>query len=381
MDDPMARQGISLFLPSLRGGGAERSTLILAGGLVQAGARVEVVLAARTGPLLAEVPPGVEVVDLGASRVAASLGPLIRYLQRRSPAFLISALDHANLIALLAGRMARGPTRLIVTVRNPMTPDTHEARHRRQRAVPLLARVLYPGSDAVVAISQAVADDLAGAIALPRSKIVVIHNGIDTHEVRRKAQAPLELPFDLPPHVPFLVGCGRLTRQKGFELLLHAVSRMAATQDCIVCLLGEGEERASLEGLARDLGLEKRIYLPGFKINPWPVLARADVVAVPSRWEGLGRVVLESLALGKPIVACQAPGGHMQVLGFGRYGRIVPGRDADRFSEALLLALREPPPPEILMKRAEEYSVPAMTEAYLSLLRSLPEKGRRGGDG
>src|SRR5262245_22524426 len=99
-------QLIALFLPSLRCGGAERVMLKLAGAFAEIGLNVDLVVAAAEGPYLSQVPPQVRLVDLAASRVLTSLPGLVRYLRQYRPAALLSAMEHANLVALWARGLA-----------------------------------------------------------------------------------------------------------------------------------------------------------------------------------------------------------------------------------------------------------------------------------
>jgi hypothetical protein len=109
---------IALFLPSLRGGGAERVMVNLARGFVERGLRVDLVLARAEGPYLSQVPKEVRVVDLGARRVLYSLPGLVRYLRRERPQAMLSALNHANIVAIWAKLLARVQTRLVVAEHN-----------------------------------------------------------------------------------------------------------------------------------------------------------------------------------------------------------------------------------------------------------------------
>src|SRR5688500_8196878 len=101
-----ARQPIAFFLPSLVGGGAERAIVNLVRGVADRGFVVHLVLAKAAGPYLADVPPAVRVVDLRASRVIGSFLPLVQYLRSTRPAVLISALSHANVVAVWAREAA-----------------------------------------------------------------------------------------------------------------------------------------------------------------------------------------------------------------------------------------------------------------------------------
>src|SRR5215203_254972 len=112
---------LSLFLPSLAGGGAEKSMVVLAGGLAERGYPVDLVLTRAEGPFLAEVSPDVRVVDLGAPRVAASVPALVRYLRAERPVAMLSALDYVNIVALWSRRLAGVRTRLVVSERNHLS--------------------------------------------------------------------------------------------------------------------------------------------------------------------------------------------------------------------------------------------------------------------
>src|SRR5690554_201185 len=112
---------VSFFLPSLRGGGAERMMVNLAKELVYKGYNVEIVLAKKEGPYVDEVPNTIPIVDLAASRVLFALPALTRYLKKRNPQVLLSALHYANIVALLAKKIAGVSTRVVVSERNHLS--------------------------------------------------------------------------------------------------------------------------------------------------------------------------------------------------------------------------------------------------------------------
>lgn len=146
-----ASSDIALFVPSLRGGGAERVMLSLASAFSDRGHRVDLVLVNAEGPYLQEVPSTIRIVNLHASRVIASLFGFIRYLRQERPAAMISALSHANIVAILACSIARTNTRLVVSEHNTLTSSVKNQNLRRGRWLPLLMRCLYPYTDEVVA--------------------------------------------------------------------------------------------------------------------------------------------------------------------------------------------------------------------------------------
>src|SRR5262249_24804857 len=197
---------LALFIKSMAGGGGERVMLNLAQEFARRGHRVDLVLARARGPLLAELPAAVRVVDLrvrtalqaipGLLRDPASLPALLsspsivlhlpfvfgaipglaRYLQRERPDALFSALNFGNLAALFANRIAGHPTRLVVSEHNPLSVRVARETQRRMRTLPASVGRFYPEADAIAAVSEGVADDLAATAGLPRARIHVTYN-------------------------------------------------------------------------------------------------------------------------------------------------------------------------------------------------------------
>ena len=151
---------VALFLPSLVSGGAERVMLHIAEGLAEHGASVDLVLSRVEGEYVSQVPANVRVVDLGGSRVISSLPSLIQYLRRERPTALLSALAHANLVALWATLIARTNTRVVVAVHSTLSLSTRFSPRRRDRLVPWLSRLFYRRAARVVAVSRGSAQDL-----------------------------------------------------------------------------------------------------------------------------------------------------------------------------------------------------------------------------
>ena len=132
---------VALFLPSLRGGGAERVMVNLANGFAEHGLQVDLVLARAEGPYLNEIAQDVRLVDLGAKRVLRSLPGLIAYLRRERPDAMLSAMDHANLVALWARKIAGAPTRMVVSVHNTTSRTVANAHSLKARYMPRLMQL------------------------------------------------------------------------------------------------------------------------------------------------------------------------------------------------------------------------------------------------
>jgi len=362
------RPDLALYLPSLRGGGAERVMVNLARGFSEQGLKVDLVLAKAEGPYLSQVPSRVRVVDLKASRVLTSLPGLVRYLKRERPAALLSALDHANIVAIWARKIAGIPCRLVVSTHNTLSKVIENASNARSRVMPLFIRWFYPWADAVVAVSQGVADDLVKTTWLPRELITVIYNPIVTPELLEKAKETIDHPWFKPGQPPVILSAGRLTKQKDFPTLIRAFALVRAKHPARLMILGEGEERSKLEALVRELGLENDVSMPGFVENPYAYMARAAVFVLSSAWEGFGNVLVEAMAVGTPVVSTDCPSGPAEILEGGEYGYLVPLGDINAMARAILSIIKEKKIDTGFQQHALKFTVDKIVECYLEVL-------------
>jgi glycosyltransferase involved in cell wall biosynthesis len=328
------KERLAFFLPGLYGGGAERIMLNLANGIASRGYGMDLVLARAEGPLLDKIPDSVRLVDLKASRVISSTPALVRYLRHERPIALLSIL-HANITALWAARLAGFPLRVILAEHNTLTSVATGVDDPRWHLYPRLARWFYPWADGIIAVSGGVAEDLAQLIKIPRERIRVIYNPIVTPALFEKSTALLEHPWFKSGEPPVLLAAGRLTAQKGFDVLIRAFAQVRKDHRARLLILGEGEEHLALEALIREYGLEKDISMPGFVPNPYPYMAHAAAFVLSSRWEGLPTVLVEAMALGMPIISTDCPSGPREILQDGKYGQLVPVDDPFSLAAAI----------------------------------------------
>ena len=359
---------VALLLPSLGGGGMERVVLNLARGMQEDGVSAELVVGWPEGPLLSTVPPEMAVTVLGHRRMAAALPALARYLRRREPYALVSSLDYANVVSLLARRVSRSRTRVVCTLHKPISVATADSTLLRERLLLKRAvRMTYPRADAIVAVSSGIADDLASTVNVPRNEISVIGNPVISDGLLALSWAPVSHPWFKTGAPPVILAVGRLTRQKDYPTMLRAFRRLHQDVDARLMILGEGEDRAELEKLALALGVAEHTAFPGFVQNPYAYMRRSAVFAMSSIYEGLPTVMIEALACGVSVVSTDCPHGPREILDGGRYGRLVSVGDDVALSRALLDALRSKAT-KLGELRAAEYSVAAATVAYRQLL-------------
>lgn len=366
---------IALFLPSLAGGGAERVFLTLAEGFLDRGIPVDLVAAGLFGKLLKEIDPRVRVINLGKSRVLFSLPGLARYLKTEQPPVLLSALTHANLIAVWARTLAHSNTRLILTEHLSLQVQAN----LKHRLLYPLAKWFYPKAEALVAVSDGVADDLQRLLP-PKTDIKVIYNPVNREKISARSKETPDHPWLVKKEEPVLLAVGRLHPNKDYPTLLQALAQINARFPCRLIILGEGKERRKLEDLVRHLGLENIVSIPGFVENPYPYMRNADVFVMSSVFEGLPTVLIEALTCGVNVVSTDCPSGPAEILDHGEYGVLVPIRKPQLLAEAICQTLEEPANPVKARERAAWFDVSRVTERYLQLIhQTLSDKANGNG--
>ena len=385
--EPPARH-IAVFIFALTAGGAQRRTLTLVRGFAERGHRVDLVVVSDEGALAQETPPGVRRIVLHAGwkrafgalarrinlrglETLGSIPSLVGYLRRERPEVLLSAASHVNLVALWSRRLAGIPVRLVLRASNDPL-GYPELWPRAQRVIRLFLRWMagrvYPWADAIIAVSQGVADDIARLANIPRERITTIYNPVTTPELVAKAREPVSHPWLAPGSPPLVLGVGKLKLQKDFETLIRAFARVRQTREARLVILGEGGQRGALEALVRELALERDVALPGYVDNPWAWMARAAVFVLSSAWEGLPGVLIEAMACGCPVVSTNCASGPSEILEAGAYGPLVPVRDPCLLADAIAQSLASAPDPERLRARAASFSVGPAVDAYLDVL-------------
>lgn len=331
---------IAFFLATPWGDGAERVVVTLVNAIADRGLEVDLVLY-RAGSYRGRVSEKVRIVDLGSSGAMMSIPGLVRYLTTVRPGSMLSTIEQANIALLLAKRLSRVPVRVVVREANTTSRSLGAAAGIRGRLHRRLAPVCYPWADAVIAVSEGVADDLSSSVRVARDGIKVVYNPVALAELRAMASAPIYHNWFMPGQPPVIVGSGRLSPQKDFATLIRAFAKLRAHREARLLILGEGAERENLESLAGELGVHEDVSMPGHLDNPYAYVARASVFALSSCFEGLPNALIEALALGVPVVSTDCESGPREILEEGRYGKLVPVADPDAMCRAMVEALNQ----------------------------------------
>jgi len=326
---------IALVITELDIGGAERALFSLATRLDPARWRPSVLClgpeAALSGPLR-ERGIETECLDVPRDRPIEAVGRLARALARRRPSLAQSFLFHANVATRLAAVRAGVPW-VVGGVR---------VAEREKRWHLVIERLTMPLSSGVVCVSEGVAQDLRRRTRWPLGRMTVIPNAVELAPIDRAEPTP-RAALDVPESAHLALFVGRITRQKDVASLIEAAEVVARDRpDWYLAIAGEGPSRERLEARTRaNPLLGRRVRWLGFRQDVPGLLKAADLLVLPSRWEGMPNVVLEAMAAGRPVVATRVEGCE-ELIVEGETGWLVPPGQIPPLVRSLVSAASDP---------------------------------------
>jgi glycosyltransferase involved in cell wall biosynthesis len=327
---------IVFILPTAHGGGAEKVLLTLANNISRSKFRLHLILVDASGPNLSMIPPDVNAVCLGYRHVSRALPSIIGALRKIRPDVVLSSIGHLNLAMIVAHLFLRNRTKVIVRESN--VPSISFSGTAKLKLIALLYPFLYPFADRILCPGSGVRSDLQKSFKINARKMVVVPNPVSVKAIR-SAMVYVQCPWG--ERRPRLLAAGRMTAQKGFDLLIKAMKLIVAeVADAHLIILGDGPQRDDLLRLVETTGLSNNVTLGGYQKNAYPYYHQADLFILSSRYEGLPNVVLESLACGTPVVAFDCPGSLKDILQKPQQGTLVPPENISALANSIMHRLK-----------------------------------------
>ena len=322
-------------IPTLDRSGAEKQMVLLAEGLPRDRFRVEVAALTRRGPLEADLrAAGVPVTAIAKRHKLdpLALARLVRLMKAKRFDVVQTWIFAANTYGRIAARAAEVP----VVVTAEMAVD-----HWKGRGQLAIDRRLAHWTDRVVGNSNAVVAFYRKA-GIPESRLAMIPSGIGDEEPPAVDPKAVRADFGLSEEAPLVLFAGRLAAQKGVDDLLAALDLVRHVHpDVRTLIVGDGPLRSHLEETAHAFDLDRQIRFLGHRDDVPRLMAAADLVVLPSLYEGLPNVVLEAMRFRKPVVATAAPG-TTEVVIDGETGLLVPLRNPPALAQAIRTVLQDP---------------------------------------
>ena len=271
---------------------------------------------------------------------------LVRVLREERPDVLMLTKQREYWMGGLAARLAGRPLVVLrLGLRRPLVDDL-----KRRAAFGRLA-------DLIIVNSTAVRDTVLRSSWIDPERVRVLLNGVATGEINPRLGQEFLDRTGVPDGAPIVCGAGRLTRTKGFDILIEAFAIVRRdVPDARLVLLGEGGQREALDEHARRSGVEDAVIFAGHCDDVRAVLSRVHAYALSSRNEGMANTLLEAMSVGAPIVATDVSGTR-EAVKHEEHALVVRPEDPESLASSIARLLKDRELAERLGRRARERAV------------------------
>lgn len=326
-------KNITLLTSYLGGGGAENVCVSVANGLAKRGWTINlVVLHSDNANYASRLSSSVNLIELGVRHTRHALLPFKRFLSEYKPKKLLAFNYEMTLLSLLVRIFLRQKFTLIARNINTMSQKMNEPRKVnfwRRNIISPLSRRLYHKIDYSINQCFAMEADLLLLYPQLKGRTCVIYNPIAEHIENYNHGKNVD-------KEDYFLCIGRLENQKNFSHAIKAFSIFCKTSpNYILKIIGEGSQLSLLKDLTINLGLENNIHFLGFKEDVIPYYLKAKAIILSSNYEGFPNVLLESIALGTPIISYNCPSGPSEIIQDGINGFLVDHLNINALSDAI----------------------------------------------
>ncbi|MGI0480993.1 glycosyltransferase [Geminocystis sp. CENA526] len=373
---------IALLVPSLNGGGAERVIVNLANYFNRQKESTVWIITTQKGvyfdildyDIMRYFLPdlNLRIFNLNILKSVSQLISLCLFLIINKPDILMSTTHSSNILGPIAKILTGVKTKVVVRTANTFDDFRVEKLSLRQRLYLRVLKLSYYLADFHIANSPDTKKDVNFFCCVPKENIKVIPNPVYDPKIENLSLEKIGHKW-IDNGCKYIVSAGRLHPQKDFDTLLMAFYELQAKHDVKLIILGTGDQEKRLKELVKKLGIAEKIDFVGFQTNPYPYFKNAQVFVLTSRWEGFGNVLVESLAVGTPIVSSDCSGGPRFILKDGMYGTLVNIGNSQGFADAIeqVLLNQNIYPKEFLIKRAKDFSIDEIGEYYFNEFISI----------
>jgi glycosyltransferase involved in cell wall biosynthesis len=344
---------ILFLIDSLGMGGAERLMVPYLHAFVSAGFQPRVcAFQVRDGNPLAQdieqVGVSVDVLPVRNLRNLDTLPRLLRYMREQYVDVLHTQLEFANTFGTIAARILGIPS--VCTLH---TMDMFPKRSRAYWRTQIMQQTLRHFCSRIIAVSEETRQYHIRLAHFSPEKIVTLYNGINLapfEAVGMQERQAVRQEFQIPQDAPVLATVAVLRQPKGIQYMLEALPRiLEAVPDARYLVVGDGEHRAVLQGMAQTYGIAEQVIFAGTRKDVPAMLAASDIFVLPTLTEALPTVLAEAMGTQKPIIA-SAVGGVPEMVIPERNGLLVPPADPAPLAEACIRLLRDPAQAQMMGK-------------------------------
>lgn len=283
---------------------------------------------------------------------------------RKKPDVIIACLPVSTIFALCLKIILRSSVTVIIREVNTVSVRTGQVTLKK-RLLQFIINLLYKKADMIIAPSFGVKNDLVRYLKMNENSVRVIHNPLT--KKNDLAVTDSALPDK------FICGAGRLVHAKGFDFLIKAFAEICFNNtDVSLVIIGEGEEKDKLEKLCDDYSIRDRVFFTGHVANVLPLIKRAEVFVLSSRWEGMPNILIEAMSAGTKLVAFDCLSGPREILDNGQLGFLAEPGSVDSLAQGIKVMLTS----EVVSytKKLKQFDIVNITQQYHLLISEVIKK-------
>ena len=329
------KKKIAIVMQSLGGGGTERVIINLIRNLNDQRFKIDLILFRDEDSYANLIPEGVNIIKVNSTRMRHSASDLISIFNTIQPDVILSTQRHIDILLLIIKNRIISEPKIIVRIANSPSKILENKSFIQKKISRLVFRTLYKRADKIIAQCKEMKEDVINTFNVDEKLITYVYNPIDIKFINKS------ITFDNPfnsDEINYLA-VGRLSYQKGFDILLHSFSRVVELQpNARLTILGTGDQQKKLYTLSKELKIERNITFKGFVKNPYDYYKYCDVYVLSSRWEGFPNSLLEALACNAKVVATNCKSGPKEILLNNTYGELVEEGNINSIAQGMINA-------------------------------------------
>lgn len=362
---------ITVIIPTLNIGGAEKLTVNLINDWINKGHQIELLLLRKEGPLLQELNnKNLIIHNLNSKNTLFSFYPLYKFFNQNKIDIAWGNMSPLTSIIIFAWVLSGKKGKLFVTEHNPLTFQITQLSKLKEFVLRLIFSLSYRFATGITTVSKGIKNDLLQLAHINNDKIDVIYNPVAIGKNKISKLFNLEKKIWDSSYNVKLLSVGNLKVQKNHKLLINAFAKLPKNLNAQLIIIGEGPIRKELEELINNLKLSKRISLIGHQKNPYPWYHSADLFILSSNYEGFGNVLIEALECGLPIVSTNCVSGPKEILENGKYGKLVEVNNVDDLKNGIIEQINKKHDKKKLIERSQDFLISKISDEYLSFFRT-----------
>lgn len=354
---------ILFVIPKLDGGGAERFIINLCSSFINNNQfECKLLILSGNGDLIEDAKKlNIDIILGTSERVRDSFFEIISFISKIKPDIVFSTLSHFNLlvgyISILFPKI-----KFIARETNIVSKE-----NKRGILIDFLYKISYSLVDKVIVQSDDMLKDFATTYNIPLKKIIKVNNLVNIKRIQDSSNSDCLIKFNSSKIN--LITVGRLSYQKGYDLLIHSFSKFTNIDNYHLYIIGKGEDHEELIHLSKKFNCEDHISFLGFVNPPYPLIMMADVFISSSRYEGFPNAVLEALACGIPVIANNYKGGINEIINNSN-GMIIDITNKSKFQECVDRINKEFCKKSII-NTVNKFDYCVITEQYINIFNTI----------